>query len=103
MNGALDILFLVPEIFHARFPVSVESVATHVKFFRGFAGSSVERVSASGLRPTPKHPPHAGREMKLLVPSAVIYIENAENEMTGNLIFCIGVFVLLSPFLVCVF
>ena len=47
--------------------------------------------------------PRAGREMKLLVPSAVIYIENAEKEMTGNLIFCIGVFVLLSPFLVCVF
>lgn len=74
-------------------------VATRVKFSRGFAGSSVERVSASGLRPTPKHPPHAGREMKLLVPSAVIYIENAENEMTENLIFCIGISVLLSSFL----
>ena len=37
--------------------------------------------------------------MKLVVPSAVKYIENAENEMTENLIFCIGVFVLLSPFL----
>ena len=62
MNGALDILFLVPEIFHAQFPVSVESVATRVKFSRGFAGSSVERVSASGLRPTPTHPPaRAGR------------------------------------------
>ena len=34
-----------------------------------------------------------------MVPSAVKYIENAENEMTENLIFCIGVFVLLSPFL----
>ena len=74
-------------------------VATRVKFSRCFAGSSVERVSASGLRPTPKHPPHAGREMKLLVPSAVIYIENAENEMTENLIFCIGISVLLSSFL----
>lgn len=71
-------------------------VATRVKFSRCFAGSSVERVSASGLRPTPKHPPHAGREMKLLVPSAVIYIENAENEMTENLIFCIGISVLSS-------
>ena len=37
-----------------------------------------------------------------MVPSAVKYIENAENEMTENLIFCIGVFVLLSPFLSCV-
>ena len=74
-------------------------VATRVKFSRGFAGSSVEKVSASGLRPTPKHPPHAGREMKLLVPRAVKYIENAENEMTENLIFCIGIFVLLSSFL----
>ena len=37
-------------------------VATRVKFSRGFAQSSVERVSASVLRRTPKHPPaRAGR------------------------------------------
>lgn len=37
--------------------------------------------------------------MELLVPSAVKYIENAENEITENLTFYIGIFVLLSPFL----